>query len=321
MRAITRSNYGPPSALLLEDVPTPTPEDDEVLVRVHASSVNMADVDYLRGRPFLARMGTGPRRPRTSRLGLDVAGRVEAVGPGATRFQPGDDVFGDMTSYGFGAFADYVCVPEKAFAPKPVGISMEEAATVPQAGVMALQGLRFGRDIQPGDQVLINGAGGTVGPFAVLIAKALGAEVTGVDHTDKLDFVSGLGADHVVDYTQESYKKHRGRYHHILDVAPGSYLRARRALRPGGAYIVIPANVRQAFRAGVFGRLMSIGGKKVGMMPWRPGKAEDMAFLSDRLESGRLKPAIDRTYSLEEVPEALQRQDDGLARGKLVIVM
>jgi NADPH:quinone reductase-like Zn-dependent oxidoreductase len=219
MKAIVRDKYGSPDVLELKDIERPVVKDDEVLVLVQAAGVNMADVDYLRGRPFVGRLVSGLRKPKNSVLGLDVAGRVEAVGKNATQFQPGDEVFGDLTWCGFGAFAEYVSKPENAFALKPAGMTFEEAATVPQAAIMALQGLRQKRRIRPGHKVLINGAGGSVGTFAVQIAKSFEAEVTGVDSTRKLDMLRSIGADHVIDYTQEDYTKSGQRYDRILDVA------------------------------------------------------------------------------------------------------
>ncbi|MDQ2940581.1 MAG: NAD(P)-dependent alcohol dehydrogenase, partial [Chloroflexota bacterium] len=203
MQAIVWPSYGSPDVLHLEDVPKPKPTDDQVLVRVAAASLNRADLDYLRGWPLFGRLFTGLRRPRTGRLGLDVAGRVEATGPKATRFRPGDEVYGNMTAYGFGAFAEYVCAREKAFALKPATMTMEAAATLPEAAIVALQGLRLrsGRTIKAGDKVLVNGASGSVGPWAVQIAKSLGTEVTGVSREEKMDLVRSIGADHVIDYT------------------------------------------------------------------------------------------------------------------------
>jgi NADPH:quinone reductase-like Zn-dependent oxidoreductase len=321
MKAIVRSEYGPPDVLQLLDVAKPEPSDDEVLVRVHASSVGMADVDYLLGRPRIARLGTGLRRPRNTSLGLDVAGTVEAVAKNVTRFHPGDQVFGDMTEHGLGAFAEYVCASENAFATKPASTSFEQAATIPQAAVMALQGLRRRRQVQPGHKVLINGAGGNVGPFAVQIAKAFGAEVTGVDHTVKLDMLRSLGADHVVDYTQVDYTMTGQQYDWILDVAPFHSIReVRRAMRPGGVYVMVPATMTHLFRAMVAGPLISIGRKqKMGMMMWQPFKKADVDTLKGLLESGKIVPAIDRSYPLGEVPEALRYQAEGQARGKIVI--
>ena len=308
MKAIVRSRYGSPDVLQLREVAKPTPENSEVLVRVHASSVNMADVDYLLGRPNIARLGTGLRRPKNSGLGLDVAGEVEAVGENVTRFQPGEEVFGDMTEYGFGAFAEYVCAPEDAFALKPAGMTFEEAATVPQAAVMALQGLRGRRRIQPGHKVLINGAGGNVGPFAVQIAKSFGAEVTGVDSTSKLDMLRSIGADHVIDYTEEDYTKLGQRYDRILDVAAHrSIFESKRALRPKGVYVMVPGSMAGVFQAMLLGPLISLAGsRKMGMLLWKPFNPEDVVFLKELLEAGKLTPVIDRSYPLSEVPEALR---------------
>lgn len=202
MKAIVRNKYGSPDVLELKEIDKPVPGDDEVLVKVHAASINMADLDYLRGRPVVARLGTGLGKPRTNGVGLDVAGRVEEIGKNVTKFRPGDEVWADLFSFGHGSFAEYVCAPEKAFSLKPPGVTFDEAATVPHSGVLALQGLRGKRQIQPGQKVLINGAGGCVGPFAVQIARSFGAEVTGVDHTGKLDMLRSIGADHVIDYTQ-----------------------------------------------------------------------------------------------------------------------
>jgi NADPH:quinone reductase-like Zn-dependent oxidoreductase len=323
MKAIVRSEYGSPDVLDLKEVATPTPRDDEVLVRVRASSVNMADVDYLLGRPNIARLGTGLRKPNNSRLGLDVAGQVEAVGKNVAQFQPDDEVFGDLSEYGYGAFAEYACAPEGAFGPKPAGLTFEEAATVPQAAVMALQGLRGKRPIQPGHKVLINGAGGNVGPFAVQIAKAFGAEVTGVDHTRKMDLLRSIGADHVIDYTQEDYTKTRQQYDWILDVAAHrSIFECKRALKPKGVYVMVPGSMARMFQAMFLGPPISMAGsRKMGMLMWKPFKREDVVFLKELLEAGKVKPVIDRTYPLSKVPEALRYQQEGHTQGKVVITV
>ncbi len=323
MKAIVRDKYGSPDVLQLKEVAKPVPEDSEVLVQVHASSVNMADVDYLLGRPNIARLGTGLRKPKNSGLGLDVAGQVERVGKNVTRFQPSDQVFGDLTEYGYGAFAEYACAPEDAFALKPANLTFEEAATVPQAAVMALQGLRDKRRIQPGDKVLINGAGGNVGPFAVQIAKSFGAEVTGVDHTNKLDMLHSIGADHVIDYTEEDYTQSGQRYDWILDVAAyRSIFESKRALRPRGVYVMVPASMARMFQAMVLGPLISVAGShKMGTMMWKPFNLKDVVFLKELLEAGKVTPVIDRRYPLTGVPEALRYQQEGHARGKVVITM
>jgi NADPH:quinone reductase-like Zn-dependent oxidoreductase len=323
MKAIVRSQYGSPDVLRLKDIAKPVAKDDEVLVRVHAAGVNMADVDYLRGRPTIARLGTGLPRPKNLVLGLDVAGQVEAVGNDVTRFQPGDEVFGDLTEFGYGAFAEYVCAPEDAFAPKPPSLTLEEAATVPQAGVMALQGLRGERPIQPGHKVLINGAGGNVGPFAVQIAKSFGAEVTGVDSSGKLDMLRSIGADHVIDYTQEDYTRSGQRYDRILDVASNrSIFECKRALAPEGSYLVVAGSMARMFQAMFLGPLISMAGsRKMGIVMWKPFKKEDVAALTELIEAGKVTPVIDRRYPLSEVPDALRYQEEGHSVGKIVITV
>jgi len=324
MKAYDRDRYGSPDVLELADVPTPTPGDDDVLVRVRAASVNRADLDYLTGTPLLTRMGTGLRRPRNRGLGLDAAGVVEAVGRNVTRFQPGDEVMGDLTAFGYGAFAEYACAPEEAWMPRPAGVSLEVAATIPQSAILALQGLRGGRAIRPGTAVLVNGASGNVGPFAVQLAKAFGAEVTGVCSTAKMDFVRSLGADHVIDYTREDYTRSGPRYDWILDVmARGSILRVRRALKPGGTYVMVGGTTGAIVQALLLGPLISLASsRKLGLLLWwKPGSHDDMACLSAMLDAGTLVPAIDRRYPLAEVPDALRDLGAGHAQGKLVITI
>ena len=318
-----RSEYGSSEVLHFEEVAIPVPKDDEVLVLVRASSVNMADVDYLLGRPRFARLGTGLRVPKNRGLGLDLAGVVEAVGENATRFRPGDEVFGDMTEHGFGAFAEYACAPEKAFASKPNGLTFEAAAAVPQAGVLALQGVRSKRPIQPGQRVLINGAGGNIGPFAVQIAKSFGAEVTGVDSADKLDMLRSIGADHVIDYAKIDYTATGQQYDRILDVAAYRPIsESRRALRPHGVYVAVPGSIAGVLRAAVVGPLTSmVGSRTMGMHMWKPFDQQDVAYLSRLLESGDVVPVIDRIYPLSEVRDALAYQDEGRVRGKVVITV
>ena len=318
-----RSEYGSSDVLHFEEVAIPVPKDDEVLVRVRASSVNMADVDYLLGRPKFARLGTGLRVPKNRGLGLDVAGVVEVVGENATRFRPGDEVFGDLTEHGFGAFAEYACASEAAFAPKPNGLTFEAAAAVPQAGVLALQGVRSKRPIQPGQRVLINGAGGNIGPFAVQIAKSSGAEVTGVDSADKLDMLRSIGADHVIDYAKLDYTATGQQYDRILDVAAYRPIsESRRALRPRGVYVAVPGSIAGVLRAAVVGPLTSmVDSRTMGMHTWKPFDQKDVSYLTQLLESGDVVPVIDRTYPLSHVREALVYQDEGHARGKLVVTM
>lgn len=322
MKAIVREKYGSPDVLELRDIDMPVVRDDEVLVRVQAASLNQADLDYLYGRPLLTRMGTGFRRPKNRGLGLDVAGRVDAIGKDVTAFQPGDEVFGDLTEFGYGAFAEFACAPERAWAHKPAGMTFEEAATVPQAAILALQHLpRRGR-IGPEHRVLINGASGSVGPFAVQIAKSYGAEVIGVCSTDKMDMVRRLGADHVIDYTSEDYTRSGQRYDWILDVAGNRSIFAnRRALKPRGVYVMVGGPTSRIFGALLLGPLISLAGsRKMGLsMGWKPFKKDDVIRLKELIEAGKIKPVIDRSFPLSEVPDALRYLEEGRARGKVVI--
>ncbi len=324
MKAIRRDRYGPPDILELSEVEKPVPKNDEVLVRIRASSLNQADLDYLLGKPFLTRMGTGLRTPGNRGLGLDAAGQVEAVGPDVTAFQPGDDVFGDLTAFGYGAFAEYACAPEHAWARMPAGLTFEEAATIPQAAILALQGLKRGEQIRPGSRVLVNGASGNVGPFAVQIAKAFGAHVTGVCSTAKMDMVRGLGADEVIDYTREDYTQGGQRYDWIVDVAGNrSILECRRALKPGGAYVMVGGPTSRILGALLLGPLISLAGSsKMGLMLWwKVFNKEDVVILNELIGAGRIRPFIDRRYPLADVPEALRYLQGGHARGKVVITV
>lgn len=323
MKAIVRDKYGSPDVLELKEIDKPVPGDDEVLVRVHAASMNTADLDYLRGFPLAARIGTGLFKPKNRGLGLDVAGKVEAVGKTVTQFQPGDEVWADLSGSGFGAFAEYVCAPQTVFALKPAGVTFEEAATVPHSAVLALQGLRGKRQIQPGHKVLINGAGGCVGPFAVQLAKSFGAEVTGVDSPSKLDLMRSVGADHVIDYTREDFTKNGKRYDLILDIAAqSSILKYRRALSSRGSYVLIAHSLIGFVQAFFIGAWISMTGKKkMGIFMWYPSKREDLEFLKELLGAGKIKPLIDRRYELSEVPEALRYLEEGRARGKVVITL
>ncbi len=324
MKVIRRDRYGPPDILELNEVEKPVPKDDEVLVRTRASSLNQADLDYLLGKPFLTRMGTGLRTPRNRGLGLDVAGQVEAVGPDVTAFQPGDEVFGDLTAFGYGAFAEYACAPEHAWAHKPAGLTFEEAATIPQAAILAVQGLKRGERIGPGSRVLINGASGNVGPFAVQIAKAFGAHVTGVCSTAKMDVVRGLGADQVIDYTREDYTQGGQRYDWIVDIAGNrSILECRRALRPKGVYVMVGGPTSRILGALLLGPLISLAGSRTMglMLGWKLFRKEDVVLLKEFIEAGKIRPVIDRRYPLADVPEALRYLQQGHARGKVVITV
>ncbi len=322
MRAIVYERYGPPDVLELRDVPAPEVKDDEVLVRVHAASVNRSDWERLTARPAYVRFaGAGLLRPKRPILGSDVAGRVEAVGRDVTQFRPGDAVLADTLYFGMGAFAEYVAVPERApIAHKPPGLSFEAAATLPQAALLALQGLLRKGPAAPGQRVAIVGAGGGGGSFAVQIAKSRGAEVTGVDHGGKADLMRSLGADHVVDYTRADYTRRGERYDRILDFAGGRSLRAnRRALASAGVYLLVGGSVPRLLQAAVVGGLISkVGDEQMGVLVARPNK-DDLSDVAERAAAGTLNPAIDRTYDLGEVPEALRRLGAGRALGKLVV--
>ena len=326
MKAIVRSRYGSPDVLELREIAKPVLKDDEVLVRVRASSVNTADIDYLRGRPTFARITPGLyglRAPTNRVLGLNVAGQVEAVGKDVTGLRPGDQVFGDMTQHGFGAFAEYVSAPERAFAMQPAGMTYEDSATLPHAAVLALQALRSGRKIQPGHRVLINGASGSVGPFAVQIAKALGAEVTGVCSTAKMEMVRSAGADHVIDYTQEDFTRNGRRYDRIVDIAGShSIFACRRALRPRGTYLWVGGPTSRLLEAVLLGPLISlVGNRTIRMLSWKPFRKADVASLKELVDAGIVRPVIDRRYPLAEVPDALRYLEAGNALGKIVITM
>ena len=326
MKAAVRERYGTPDVVELRDIDRPEPIEDQVLVRVRAASVNRADLDGLTPRPQFTRTFMGLRAPRNHRIGIDVAGVVEAVGANATRFKAGDEVFADLFAYGQGSFAEYVCAPERAFQSMAPGMTFEEAATVPHSAILALQGLRLrkGRSIRPGDKVLIDGASGNVGPFAVQIAKSMGAEVTGVCSTAKLDFVRSLGADHVIDYTVVDYTATGERYDWILDTdSHHSILRVRRALKPDGAYVTLGGTSVPIFSALIVGPLISLASSKsTGLMLWwKPFRAEDVATLKELIAAGKLKPVIDRTFPLSEVVDALHYVDDGHARGKVLLIV
>jgi len=320
MRAIVGTAYGPPTLLQLEERETPTPGAGEVLVEVHAASVNAGDWHLLRGDPFLVRLMFGFRERNIAVLGADVAGRVAAVGENVPAMQPGDAVYGDISACGFGAFAEYACVPETALAPKPANLSFEEAAAVPAAAVTALQALRDHGKLRSGQHVLINGASGGVGMFAVQIAKALGAEVTGVCSTRNLDRVRSLGADHVIDYTAEDFTRGGARYDVIL-AANGYHpiLHYRRALRSGGTYVMSGGGVAQFFQAALLGPCLSmVGHRKMGCMLVKPNR-DDLAYLTTLIEAGKVAPVIDRRYPLTDVPEAIAYLEEGHAQGKVVI--
>jgi NADPH:quinone reductase-like Zn-dependent oxidoreductase len=320
MKAIVHHEYGSPAVLKLEEVPRPTPTDDEVLIKVHAVSINGSDWEGLTGRPLYARLG-GLRKPNYKILGSDIAGRVEAAGKNVRQFRLGEDVFGEMPSYR-GGFAEYVCVPEEALIKKPAGLTFEEAAAIPQGAVIALQGIRNKGQVQPGQHVLINGAGGSAGTFAVQLAKYYGAEVTGVDNTGKLEFLRSLGADHVIDYTRQDFTKNRNQYDLILDVI--SYRSAfayARALKTHGSYFFVGGSVATLFQILLLGPwIRRATSKNVRLLAVQRNQ-KDLLFVTELCEAGKIVPVIDRRYPLSEVPEALRYVGEGHARGKVVITM
>lgn len=321
MKAILKDRYGSPDVLTLAEVDKPLPAAGEVLVRVEAASLNTADLDYLRGIPRAGRIGAGLRAPKSPRVGLDVAGVVEAVGSDVTGLQPGDQVWADLFQYGHGAFAEYVCLPEKAFTPKPAAVGFEQAATAPHSGILALQALAAGGELA-GREILINGAGGCVGPFAIQIAKAMGAVVTGVDRTEKLDLMREAGADQVVDYTTENVTRHRGRYDLIVDIAATrSPLRFLRTLRAGGRYVLIARNVGGFIRAATVDAIVArIAGRRIGAFNWVPSRNADLDTLGRLLEAGEISPRIDRRIGLSEVPNAFRALAAGSLIGKVVVI-
>lgn len=321
MKAIVYHRYGSPDVLRCEEIEKPAPRDDEVLIRVRAASVNPLDWRVMRGRPYFMRMMTGLRRPKDARLGVDVAGEVEAVGRNVTRFKPGDEVFGA----GSGAFAEYACASESALVTKPDNVTFEQAAAVNVGACTALQGLRDSGRIQPGQKVLINGAAGGVGTFAVQIGKWFGAEVTGVCSARNAEMVRSIGADQVIDYAREDFTKGAQRYDLIFDLVGNRPLSAcRRVLSPEGAYVVAGGPdgrwlgpLRPMLKAPLLSPFVS---QKLVMCMSKVSK-EDLTTLRELMEAGKVVPVIDRRYSLSEVPEAVRYLEEGHARGKVVITL
>jgi len=317
MKAIVYTEYGSPDVLHLKEVEKPTPKENEVLVKVQAASANPADWHLMRAEPFLARLENGLFKPKITKLGADVAGRVEAVGKSVSQFQAGDDVFGELPLNVLGSFAEYVCASEDALALKPARLTFEQAAAVPLAAFTALQGLRDKGQIQPGQKVLINGASGGVGTFAVQIAKSFETEVTGVCSTRNLDLVRSIGAAHVIDYTQEDFTQTGQRYDLIFDaVGNRSVSDLRRALSPNGICAVAGfTSLSRLFQ------VMFMGGKKIGLMDTAKGNKKDLLFIKELLEAGKVIPVIDRIYPLQEVPEAIRYLEAGHARGKVIVTV
>jgi NADPH:quinone reductase-like Zn-dependent oxidoreductase len=323
MKAIVYTEYGSPDVLQFREVAKPVPADDEVLVRVHAASVNAADWRLMRADPFLARLHTGLLKPtRFQILGTDIAGCVEAVGRNVSRFHPGDEVFGDMFASDFGGFAEYKCARESELVLKPANLSFEEAAAVPLAAVTALHGLRDKGKIQPGQKVLINGSSGGVGTFAVQIAKYFGAEVTAVCSTGKVEMARSLGADHVIDYTVEDFTRN-GRQYDLILAANGdrSIFDYKRALSSHGTYVMVGGTTRQMFQALLLGPWISmVGSRKMGALSSMPSQ-QDLIFLKGLLEAGKIKPVLDKVYPLSQVADAIGYVEAGHAAGKVVISM
>jgi NADPH:quinone reductase-like Zn-dependent oxidoreductase len=322
MKAIVCTKYGSPDVLQFKEVEKPVPKDDELLVKIHAASVNMGDWHLLTADIFLVRLTEGLLRPKHSIPGADIAGRVEAAGSNVKQFRSGDEVFGDISACGNGGFAEYVSVPESSLALKPSNLTFEEAAAVPMAAVTALQGLRDEGHIQPGQKVLIQGASGGVGTFGVQIAKSFGAEVTAVCSTRNLEQARSLGADHVIDYTKEDFTESGIQYDLIL-AANGYHPLSdyKRALTPQGIYVMAGGTMAQIFQAMLLGSWMSkTGGKKMGGVTGRPNQ-EDLVFMKGLLEAGKVVPVIDRRYPLNETAEALRYLGEGHARGKIVITV
>ena len=320
MKAIVYHEYGPPNVLKLEEVEKPTPRDDQIQVKVHAVSVNRSDWEGLIGKPLYARMG-GLRKPSNYILGSDVAGRVEMVGKDNKEFQPGDAVFGEMEDYHNG-FAEYVCTRGKSWVHKPTSMTFEQAAAIPQAGVIALQGIRDKAQLQPGQKVLINGAGGGAGSIAVQLAKNSGAEVTGVDNTGKLDFMRSLGANHVIDYTREDFTRNRKQYDFILDlIAYRSSFAYARALKPNGSYYAVGGSVATFLQFLLLGPwIRRTSGKKVSLLVVQRNR-KDLEAIAELCESGKVRLNIDQQYLLREVPEALRYFGEERTRGKIVITV
>jgi len=321
MKAIVYPRFGSSDVLQFTDVEKPAPNEDQVLIKVHAASANPLDWHRMRGEPFIVRLGEGLLTPKNPKLGADIAGRVEAVGSNVTEFKPGDEVFG---SVGAGGFAEYVCVREKHVVLKPSHLSYHAAAAAPVVGLTALQGLRDTGQIQAGQKVLINGASGGVGTFAVQIAKSFGAEVTGVCSTRNLDMVRSIGADHVVDYTQEDFTRNGQRYDLIYDaVGNRSVSDYRHALKPQGLCVIAGfTSLQRLFEHLVLGQLMSRAmRKKVTLVGVAKVNKEDLVFIKELLETGKIVPVIDRCYPLSETAEAIRYLEAGHARGKVIIMI
>jgi len=320
MKAVIYEKYGSPDVLHLKEVAKPAPTDNELLVKILAVSINGSDREGLIGKPLYARFG-GLLKPGNQILGSDIAGRVEAVGTNVKQFKPGDEVFGEIPGY-HGGFAEYISIPERTLARKPASLTFEQAAAIPQAGVIAMQGIREKGNVQPGQKILINGAGGGAGTFAVQLAKLYGAEVTGVDNTGKLDFLRSLGADHVIDYTREDFTKNGKQYDLILDViANRSVFAYRQALKPNGIYFFVGGSIATLIQVLLLGPwIKRNSGRNIRLLAV-PQNSKDLIAITELCETGKVVPIIDRKYSFNEIPEALRYVAEGRARGKVVITV
>lgn len=322
MKAIVYEQYGSPDVLKLRERPKPEPKPNEVLIKLHATALNAADWHMMRADPFLVRFEAGLRAPKRQILGADIAGRVEATGSAVTQFAVGDDVFGEITASGWGGLAEYVCAQEGHLARKPANLTFEQAAAVPMSAFTALQGLRDKGQVQPGQKVLIHGAGGGVGTFTVQLAKVFGAEVTAVCGPRNIERAYALGADRVIDYTKEDFAQQGPQYDLILAVnGSRSLADYKRALRPGGQYVMIGGSTGQMFQALLLGPLYSLGGsRKMGNLMARISQA-DLLYLKELIEAGQITPVIDRCYPLEKTPDAMRYLEEGHAQGKIVITI
>jgi NADPH:quinone reductase-like Zn-dependent oxidoreductase len=320
MKAIVYTKYGTADALQLKEVAKPAPGDDEVLIKVHAVSINDWDWQLLQGVPFANRLNNGLLKPKKQILGSDIAGRVETIGKKAKRFKPGDDVYGDLSGH-WGGFAKYVCAREDALAPKPAAMTFVEAAAIPQAAMLAVQGLRDKGQLREGQKLLVNGAGGGVGTFAVQIAKLYGVHVTGVDSSGKLDMLRSLGFDQVIDYEQEDFTRRGESYDLILDVKTNrSTCDYTRALRPNGAYVTVGGSTTRLLQALLLGPWISMIRKKnIRFVLLKPNK--DLAYMNELFEAGKVKPVIDGPFKLSQLPEAMRHFGAGRHKGKVVIVV
>ena len=322
MKAIIQTGYGEPSDVLeIREKERPFPKDNEVLIKIQAASITFGDLAAVKGEPFIARLLLGLREPKIKTPGKDVAGIIEAVGHNVKEFKPGDKVFGDLSESGWGAYAEYVSAPEGALVHMPDNISFDEAAAVPESGVVALQGLRGKGQIKPGQKVLVYGASGGIGTFAVQIAKSFDTEVTGVCSTRNLKLVNSLGADHVVDYTQEDFVESGELYDLILATAGyRSIFDYKRALKPDGRYVATGGDMKQIFQPMLLGPWVSNEGRKMTNLVMKPDK-EDLTYLKELIETGKVSPVIDKSYPLNELPAALQYYGEGHSRGKVVVTI